>query len=73
MVKTVVLARSRSAPAGINTNLAQRLKRLSKYEVRTVRSTVQRDWFYELPQHIGDDAGLTDGFFDGGPPFSSRL
>ncbi len=45
----------------------QRLKRLATDpdRLRTQLSTVQRDWFYTLPQHIGDDAGLTDGFFDG--------
>ena len=45
----------------------RRLKRLSTSpdRLRTKLSTVQRDWFYTLPQHIGDDAGLTDGFFDG--------
>jgi hypothetical protein len=45
----------------------RRLKRLAEYpdQLRTQLSSVQRDWFYDLPQHIGDDAGLTDGFFDG--------
>jgi hypothetical protein len=44
---------------------AQRIRRLSKDDVRIVRSTVQRDFFYELPQNIGDDAGRSDGFLDG--------
>lgn len=46
----------------------KRLKRVAKYPglLRIERSTVQRDVFYELPLHIGDDAReLGDGFFDG--------
>jgi hypothetical protein len=44
-----------------------RLKALSKYPdlLRTITSTVQRDYFYELPQIIGDRAALNDGFLDG--------
>jgi hypothetical protein len=44
-----------------------RLKALSKYPdlLRTVHSTVQRDYFYELPQIIGDEASANDGFLDG--------
>jgi hypothetical protein len=44
-----------------------RLKALSKYPdlLRTVHSTVQRDYFYELPQIIGDEAGRNDGFLGG--------
>jgi hypothetical protein len=45
----------------------RRIKRLAKYpdQLRTIRSTVQRDWFYTLPQYIGDDALMTDDFLDG--------
>ena len=30
-----------------------------------MRSSVQRDYFYELPQYIGDDAGRSGDFLDG--------
>jgi len=33
-------------------------------DVRFERSTVQRDWFYTLPQYIDDDARRADGYLE---------
>jgi hypothetical protein len=40
------------------------VQKLAKVPVRFERSTVQRDWFYTLPQYIGDDARANDGFLE---------
>lgn len=40
------------------------IRKLAKLPVQVVRSTVPRDWFYALPQHIEDDARLADGYID---------
>lgn len=43
---------------------ARNVRKLARVPVRVERSTVQRDWFYTLPQYIGDDARANDGFLE---------
>jgi hypothetical protein len=38
--------------------------KLAKLPIRFERSTVGRNWFYTLPQYIGDDARADDGYLE---------